>query len=312
MREKLTAANLKGNWATLLLPVNTDDTFNYDLLADEIDMLIAAGVDGIYSNGTAGEFYNQTEAEYEIINQILAEKCKATGMRFQIGASHPLPIMTIQRLKKAVTLKPDAIQVILPDWVPVTPPEMVNYLKKLAEAAGDIPLVLYNPPHAKYVLQPADYDLLKDIPQLIGVKLLSRDEEWVAAMKKHATHLSVFVPGHFLASGVKNGIGSGAYSNVACINPKAAQSWWAMMQTDIDQALKIQDDILAFFKQCVMPLAQQGYSNPALDKFLAAVGGHYNIGTRLRWPYKWIPEEQVAEAREQARQLMPYFFDGTK
>ncbi|MGF7082878.1 dihydrodipicolinate synthase family protein [Mucilaginibacter sp. UYCu711] len=312
MREKLTAINLKGNWATLLLPVNTDDTFNYELLASEIDMLIAAGVDGIYSNGTAGEFYNQTEEEYEIVNQILADKCKAAGMRFQIGASHPLPIMSIQRLKKAVALKPDAIQVILPDWVPVTLPEMVDYLKKVAEVAGNIPLVLYNPPHAKYVLQPADYELLKDIPQLIGVKLLSRDEEWVTAMKKHASHLSVFVPGHFLATGVKNGIGSGAYSNVACINPKAAQSWWALMQTDIDQALKIQDDILAFFKQCVMPLAQQGYSNPALDKFLAAVGGHYNVGTRLRWPYKWIPEEQVTKAREQARQMMPYFFDKTK
>lgn len=309
MREKLNAANLKGNWATLLLPVNTDDTFNYELLAAEMDMLIAAGVDGIYSNGTAGEFYNQTEEEYETINQILADKCTAAGMRFQIGASHPLPIMTTQRLKKAVALKPDAIQVILPDWVPVTLPEMVDYLKRLADIAGDIPLVLYNPPHAKRVLHPADYELLKDIPQLIGVKLLSGDADWVQAMKQHASHLSIFVPGHFLASGVKNGIGSGAYSNVACINPKAAQSWWAMIQTDIDQALKIQDDILAFFKQCVMPLAQQGYSNPALDKFLAAIGGHYNVGTRLRWPYQWIPEEQVVEAHEQAKQMIPYFFD---
>ncbi|MES2378243.1 MAG: dihydrodipicolinate synthase family protein [Bacteroidota bacterium] len=312
MRDKLTAANLKGNWATLLLPVNTDDTFNYELLAAEIDMLVAAGVDGIYSNGTAGEFYNQTEEEFEIVNQILADKCKAAEMHFQIGASHPLPIMTIARLKKAVALKPDAIQVILPDWVPVTTSEMVDYLKKVAEVAGDIPLVLYNPPHAKYVLQPADYELLKDIPQLIGVKLLSRDDEWALAMKQHAAHLSVFVPGHFLATGFKRGVGAGAYSNVACINPKAAQSWWNMMQTDIDQALKIQDDIAVFFKQCVVPLAQQGYSNPALDKFLAAVGGHYNVGTRLRWPYKGIPEDQVSAARQQAKQMMPYFFDETK
>jgi 4-hydroxy-tetrahydrodipicolinate synthase len=311
MREKLTAANLKGTWATLLLPVNSDDTFNYELLAHEIDMLIAAGVDGIYSNGTAGEFYNQTEEEYQIISRTLADKCNAAGMRFQLGASHTSPIMTIERLKKAVALKPDAIQVILPDWVPVTLPEIVDYLKRVAEIAGDVPLVLYNPPHAKYVLQPADYELLKNIPQIIGVKLLSRDDEWVAAMKKHAAHLSVFVPGHFLASGVKNGIGSGAYSNVACINPKAAQSWWDMMQTDIDQALKIEQEILAFFKQCVTPLAQQGYSNPALDKFLAAVGGHYRIGTRLRWPYKGVPEGQVAEARKIAKQIIPYFFDET-
>ncbi len=109
--------------------------------------------------------------------------------------------------------------------------ELVDYLKKLAATADGIPLVLYNPPHAKRVLQPMDYQLLKQIPEVIGVKVLSRDAEWVAAMKQYASHLSIFVPGHFLASGVASRIASGAYSNVACINPKAAQNWWAMMQT---------------------------------------------------------------------------------
>jgi dihydrodipicolinate synthase/N-acetylneuraminate lyase len=309
MKEKLNANNLKGNWATLLLPVNADDTFNYAKLADEIDMLINAGVDGIYSNGTAGEFHNQTEQECDIINSILSEKCLQAGMRFQIGASHPSPIISLNRLKRAVAYKPDAIQVILPDWVVVTDTELIDYLKKLAELADGIPLVLYNPPHAKRVLQPVDYQLLKQIPEVIGVKLLSRDAGWVEAMKQYASHISIFVPGHFLASGVASGIALGAYSNVACINPKAAQNWWAMMQTDIAQALKIEQDILAFFAMCIAPLQQQGYSNPALDKFLAAVGGCYNVGTRLRWPYKWVPEEQVAAVQKQARQMIPYFFD---
>lgn len=311
MKEKLTANNLKGNWATLLLPVNADDTFNQQLLADEIDMLITAGVDGIYSNGTAGEFHNQTEAEYDTISSILAEKCLAAGMRFQIGASHPSPIISLNRLKRAVALKPDAIQIILPDWVTVTDSEMLTYLNKLADAAGDIPLVLYNPPHAKRVLQPKDYALLKEIPQIIGVKLLSRDAEWAAQMKQYATHLSIFVPGHFLASGVANGIASGAYSNVACINPKAAQKWWGLMHTDLPRALQIEQDILKLFAACIAPLQQQGYSNPALDKFLAAVGGCYHVGTRLRWPYQYIPETEVAAARKLARQMIPYFFDAS-
>jgi len=309
MNEKLNAANLKGNWATLLLPVNADNSFNYQLLTDEIDMLIEASVDGIYSNGTAGEFYNQTEAEYDIVNSILAEKCLLAGMRFQVGASHPSPIISLERLKRAATLKPDAIQIILPDWVTVTDTEMLDYLHKMADTAGDIPLVLYNPPHAKRVLQPKDYELLKQVPQLIGVKLLSRDQEWVQEMKLYATHLSIFVPGHFLASGVANGIASGAYSNVACINPKAAQKWWLMMHTDIHAALKIEQSMLAFFAECIAPLQKQDYNNPALDKFLAAVGGCYQVGTRLRWPYKWIAESHVTAVRERARQLIPYFFD---
>lgn len=311
MNEKLTAKNLRGNWATLLLPINNDDSVNYEKLAAEIDMLIAAGVDGIYSNGTAGEFHNQTEQEYNMINSILADNCLAAGMRFQVGAGHPSPIISLERLRRAVQFKPDAIQVILPDWVAATSSERLNFLQRMTDEAGDIPLVLYNPPHAKTVLQPADYALLKDIPQLIGVKLLSGDDTWAEEMKQYASHLSIFVPGHFLASGVASGVASGAYSNVACINPKAAQNWWAMMHFDIDAALTIQQDILTFFAKCVAPLQQQGYSNPALDKFLAAVGGCYNVGTRLRWPYQWIDERQVAPALEIARQMIPYFFDSS-
>jgi 4-hydroxy-tetrahydrodipicolinate synthase len=183
MREQLTAENLKGNWATLLLPVNADDTFNYQKLEAEVAMLIAAGVDGIYSNGTAGEFHNQTEAEFDEVNAMLSRLCLQAGMRFQIGASHPSPVISLERLKRSLALKPDAIQVILPDWVTVTNGEMIDYLKKLADEAQGIPLVLYNPPHAKRVLQPKDYELTKQIPQVIGVKLLSRDEAWVDEMK---------------------------------------------------------------------------------------------------------------------------------
>lgn len=306
---KLTAATLKGNWATLLLPIDTDNYINYELLADEIDSLIAAGVDGIYSNGTAGEFHNQTEDEFDRINYLLAEKCKAAGMRFQIGAGHPSPVLSLERVKRSIALKPDAIQVILPDWVAANPKEQVDFLDLIAHNSNDIPLVLYNPPHAKTVLKPREFALLKSaIPQLIGVKVLSGDQEWVAAMKQYAAQLSVFVPGHMLATGVKNEIASGAYSNVACINPKAAQKWWEQMQNDIDAAINLEQRILQFFKECVAPYQQKGYSNPALDKFLAAVGAYVNIGTRLRWPYQFIPTEDVLPARKRAQQLIPEFF----
>src|SRR4051812_6546903 len=100
--QRLTADTLKGNWATLLLPINSDDSIDYSKLSDEIDYLIAAGVDGIYSNGTAGEFHNQTEAEFDKVNQLLSEKCLSASMRFQVGASHPSPIISLERVRRAV------------------------------------------------------------------------------------------------------------------------------------------------------------------------------------------------------------------
>jgi len=230
-------------------------------------------------------------------------------MPFQIGASHPSPVISLQRVRRCVALAPDAFQVILPDWVVASSEEQVDFLRRIAEVAGGIPLVLYNPPHAKQVLTPSGLlRLSRAVPSLIGVKLASGDAQWFAEMRSLDMDMSVFVPGHLLATGVRERVASGAYSNVACLSPRGSQAWWQLMSTDLDAALKIQERILEFFASCIVPYKNAGYSNPALDKFLAAVGGWGSVGTRLRWPYKWIGEGEVAGAREVARRLLPEFF----
>ncbi|MBB2714583.1 UNVERIFIED_ORG: dihydrodipicolinate synthase/N-acetylneuraminate lyase [Rhizobium etli] len=119
---------IAGNWASLLLPIAEDDSIDFEKLGEEIDMLIAAKVDGIYSNGTAGEFHNQTEMEYERIQDVLASRCRAAAMPFVIGACQPDPIIMLHRLRRATAHKPLAIQVILPDWWPLTNLEAVDFL----------------------------------------------------------------------------------------------------------------------------------------------------------------------------------------
>ncbi|MEO5995485.1 MAG: dihydrodipicolinate synthase family protein [Chitinophagaceae bacterium] len=305
----LAANTLKGNWGTLMLPVNADESIDFLRLAEEIDYLVAAGIDGIYSNGTAGEFHNQLEDEFYIIQQLLSEKCRAAKMRFQIGASHPSPLISLHRLQRTIELQPDAFQVILPDWVVADAGEQVVFLQTMAKAAAGIPLVLYNPPHAKQVLLPADFERIHAaVPQLIGIKVASGNHDWFAKMRVHATGISVFVPGHFLATGVKEKVASGACSNIACLSPPGAQSWWNLIVTDINAALEIQERILLFIDECILPFKDKGFSNPALDKFLAAVGGWCSVGTRLRWPYKWIDESEVDAVRRKAKKYLPEFF----
>lgn len=309
MNNVLTAKTLVGNWGTLLLPINEDDSIDFERLSEEMEVMIAARINGIYSNGTAGEFHNQTEDEFDKVNELLAEKCQRADMPFQIGASHPSPVISLERLKRSKTLKPSAFQVILPDWVAPTAAEQPVFLRKMADAAENIPLVLYNPPHAKLVLKPQDFETLSQgVPQLIGIKVADGDAQWYASMRQYASNLSVFVPGHHLATGFREKVGAGAYSNVACINPLAAQQWWELMQTDIDEALKIEQRINDFFAEAIVPYKNAGYSNPALDKLLAAVGGWATVGTRLRWPYRWIPEEEAASVRKSAEKQLPSFF----
>lgn len=293
----------------MLLPVNADDSIDYHRLGEEIDYLIHARINGIYSNGTAGEFHNQTEAEFDQVNELLADKCRKGHMPFQIGASHMSPVICLERMKRSKHLRPDAFQVILPDWVTANPGEQIGFLSRVAEAADGIPLVLYNPPHAKQVLQPADFKRLRDhVPQLIGIKVADGDADWYGAMRQNCTGLSVFVPGHHLATGVKEKVGAGAYSNVACLSPAGAQQWYELMQQDLAAALEIEKHLISFFDACIVPFKQAGYSNPALDKFLAAIGGWADVGTRLRWPYRWIEEKEVKPARQIARKMLPALF----
>lgn len=306
----LRSEEIYGTWATLLLPVQEDESINYPKLAASIDTLIASGVNGIYSNGTAGEFYNQTEEEFDTISILLAEKCTNANIPFQIGCCHMSPILSLERLKRIKALEPGAIQVILPDWFPPTMNEVIHYLKVMAEAAGSIGLVLYNPPHAKKKLSPQDfYEIQQSGIALAGCKVSGGDEQWYAQMKALVPQLSLFVPGHHLATGVKLGA-NGSYSNVACIHPKVAQQWYALMQTDMDSALELQSRIQLFITQHIIPLiTEEKYSDPAIDKCLAAITGWSDTGTRMRWPYRWVDMDRMATLRAACREIIPEFFD---
>jgi len=311
--QPLNATEIIGNWATLLLPLNEEESIDYSLLAEEIDLMIAFGVNGIYSNGTAGEFYNQTEEEFDRISELLAAKCNAAGMPFQVGCSHMSPQISLERLRTAVALQPGAIQVILPDWFPPSMNESIQFLERMAVAANPIGLVLYNPPHSKIKLSPQDFAIIKKagIP-LVGCKLPGGDEAWYEAMKKLAPHLSLFIPGHHLATGITLGA-HGAYSNVACLHPGVAQQWYQQMSVDMKAALELETRIQLFMNKYIVPYIQERkYSNQAVDKFLAAVGGWMPITARLRWPYNWIDAKEVESIRAACKQLLPEFFEPTK
>ncbi|ACE89667.1 dihydrodipicolinate synthase family protein [Rhizobium phaseoli] len=301
---------IAGNWASLLLPIAEDNSIDFEKLGEEIDILIAAQVDGIYSNGTAGEFHNQTETEYERIQEMLASRCRAAGMAFIIGACQPDPIIMLDRLRRATAHKPLAIQVILPDWWPLTNLEAIDFLQRASEAADGIPLILYNPPHAKRVLTPAELsDVCGACPSVVGMKIADGDDAWYSQARVYLGEFALFIPGHHLATGIKRGVAAGAFSNVACLSPRGAQAWTALMHTDIDAALEIESRICAFMDSHIVPFRREhGYSNAALDKLLAAIGDWGPVTTRLRWPYRSISEQDANGLRDRARRMIPELF----
>ena len=71
---------------------------------------------------------------------MLAERCRKAGMPFVIGACQPDPSIMLNRVRRAASLQPAAIQVILPDWWPVTNEEAIDFLNRASDTANGIPL----------------------------------------------------------------------------------------------------------------------------------------------------------------------------
>ncbi|PQO43960.1 dihydrodipicolinate synthase family protein [Blastopirellula marina] len=304
----LSADQIRGNWATLVVPWTETDALDLDRLSLEIDALIRCQVDGIYSHGTAGEFHTQTEDEFDQVCGLLAARCNAAGMPFQLGVSHMSAQISLERLKRVLPLQPSAVQVILPDWFPLTEEESIRFLARMAETASGVGLVLYNPPHAKRVLRPAQIGrLAAAVPSLIGLKTAGGDDAWFAEMRERIPQLSVFVPGHLLASGFQQGA-HGAYSNVACLNPAATQTWTDLMRTDLPAAFEIESRLRAFMSQHIAPfITERKYCNAACDRLLCQIGGWADVGATMRWPYRSIPAAEAARLRPIAAEMLPEF-----
>jgi len=289
--EPLSASRIRGTWGTLLLPLNADDTIDYGRLEGELDAMAGAGLDGLYTNGTSGEFHTQTGDEFDRISNLVATKSEAQGIPFQLGCSHPVAQISLERVRRARQLRPGAIQVILPEWLVVDHDEAVAFLQRIAEAADPIGIVLYNPAHAKRLLTVAEIARLHAaVPALVGVKIPDGKPSWYASVLLSGAH--------------------GSYSNIACLSPRGAVRWNRLMQADPLQALEIERRLQDFLAAHIAPLISQGLSGAAVDKLLCTIGGWCDVGVRMRWPYKSVSQDQVDYLLAMALEAVPDFLPG--
>lgn len=59
--QALTPGALGGTWGTVLLPIRDDESIDWARLEAALDALVAAGLDGLYTHDTAGEFHTVGE-----------------------------------------------------------------------------------------------------------------------------------------------------------------------------------------------------------------------------------------------------------
>ncbi|MFN3226038.1 MAG: dihydrodipicolinate synthase family protein [Hyphomicrobiales bacterium] len=306
MQTRSDTSAFHGVWTTVLCPVNASGQVDLSAIDSQVAAYAAAKCDGVYTGGTAAEFHSQSDNEFQAMSECLASSARAHGLPFQISAAHPLAPGSLARIAIAAKFKPDAIQVTLPDWTAIDLPTAQRFLERAAHAADGIPLVLYNPPHAKTVLSPDDLlALAKTHQNLIGLKCGGGDAAWYKKMAPLFDRLSVFIAGHHYASGTAQGA-HGSYSNMACLSPRAAVAWKTMSASD---AAALEARVGMFLDEAIAPLLARGLPGFACDKAMAAAGSWADISPRLLWPYGGATDDEVACILGSARRHIPEFID---
>jgi len=132
---------LSGISGILVTPFDRDGRLAPRRLAPIVDRAVAAGVHVLVANGNTGEFYGLATDEAEAMVAAAAGQV-AGRVPLLCGVGRALPD-ALRLARAAKTAGADALMVHQPPDPFVAPRGVVEYLRRVGEAADGLPLVLY-------------------------------------------------------------------------------------------------------------------------------------------------------------------------
>lgn len=308
---RLTAKELHGIWAGITMSWDEHDRFDEASYRSNVVAMCRAGVHGLYTTGSTGEFYAVEFDEFCRMVDIQAELCGQHKMPLQIGCCADSTRKALRLLEYAAS-KPQvgAAQVTLPYWMEVNDREMVEFFHDLYRACPELPLVHYNIPRAKRFLNAPDYlRILEVAPTLIGVKYTFASSHFGELQEtiRLTPFLSYFVAENLLASAMMLGA-RGSCSSVVSANPNfmlalyahAAAGRWA-------EAVQMQQLISRFYAEAIpfIEARSEGTMDPVFDKGMAVATGGCAGSQRTRAPYIGWSDDTVLAFRQWMRSHYP-------
>jgi 4-hydroxy-tetrahydrodipicolinate synthase len=178
--------NLPGTWTALITPFNQDESIDFIALKRLIEEQIAAGVTGILLNGTTGESPTLTDDEFIALVcrglEMIAGRCF-----LMVGCGTNCTKKSITKAKSAEALGIDALMVVNPYYNKPTQEGLFLHFKSVADSVS-LPIIVYNIKgrtainlETKTLLR-----LIKEVPNIVGVKEASGDFNQIGDVCRHA------------------------------------------------------------------------------------------------------------------------------
>jgi 4-hydroxy-tetrahydrodipicolinate synthase len=166
----LTRESYRGLFAYPPTPYRPDLSLDEEGLRRNLRKLIRIGVDGIVMAGTSGEFYTLTDPEYRRLAEILREETMAGGVAAVLGTTGLSTRAAIERSTMAMDIGMDAVLVVAPFYVPLTPSELVKFWTDLCIACPATGVIVYNYDWMRQEYTPEMFRELQHLPNFLGSK----------------------------------------------------------------------------------------------------------------------------------------------
>ena len=241
---------LSGSIVALVTPMLEDGRVDYPTLRKLIEWHITEGTDCIGVVGTTGESPTVNVEEHcEIIRVSVEQAGGRVPIMAGCGANSTREAIELARFAKAVGA--DSQLQVVPYYNKPTQEGQYLHFKAIAEAVGDLPVVLYNVPGRTVADMAHDTVLrLAQVPGIVGIKEATGNIEraqWL--IKTVPQNFSVYSGDDPTAVALMLCGGQGNISVTANVAPRLMhQLCKAAMAGDVRQAMAIQFQLMPLHK----------------------------------------------------------------
>ncbi len=165
---------LAGIFTPNISPTDANGRIDEATLRGYIDWLIERGVDGLYPNGSTGEFVRFTAEERRRIIEIVVDQTRGR-VPILAGAAEANVEETIRACNTYGQLGVRAVAIVAPYYYRLAPEGVYAYFKEIADNV-DVDVTLYNIPlFASPIDVPTVKRLAMECPRVVGIKDSSGD-----------------------------------------------------------------------------------------------------------------------------------------
>jgi len=296
-----------GPWAGVPVAWTEHDDFDEKTYRAAVSACCRAGVPGVYTGGTTGEFYAMELDEFQRVARATVEECRSAGKPAMIGCTSTYTLGAVRRAQFAAELGAAAVQLALPFWMEVADDQIVPFFREVARAAGGLPISIYETTRAKKVLTIDQHRQIKQAaPNYLMVKAnagtVGCTPEGCQALSEI---VNVFVGEH--QWGALGRVGAkGCCSAAVYWNPPLVLELWRQVDRcewdRVDTTCSRMAGLLEFLGSRFGP---RGFTDSAFDRLGATAGGFVHTGLRTRGPYPSATADDVICLRQWYRDHWP-------